>query len=461
MKNRVLFGIRIKFFIAFFISITLGLFTFIIFNGEARNSRTDYAVEIANFDSETKFIVEKIKLNLQNNTQIKRIIYENFYKSNRILEIFLLDNDGNVINEPPNYYISKMNLADIINAKNISNYSTNKIRYTKIENVDNSHYVVITTIITKSDHFEYIILGIPVSIISFFILTYKKINYIKLLSNSLKVISEGDLNHSVPVNGSDEVSFLAKNINKLATELTIRKAKEEKSENIKNELIMNVSHDLKTPLTSIIGYIKLLKERSQYYDDLSKYLNIIDEKSKRLETLINDLLEYTMLTDCNIILSKNVISLNELIRQIIEGLLPLGVSNNIKILYQPLETDMSVKIDADKIARAFENLISNAIKYSVKPGIVEIRVFKYNQDYNKIIISIFNKGILNQDEIEKVFERLYRSDSARNSSTGGSGIGLSIAKSIIELHNGNVWVKSSNNNIWFYVKLPIYKVLLV
>lgn len=298
------------------------------------------------------------------------------------------------------------------------------------------------------------ILGISGFIITFLLLTRKKMKYIEEISNGLLEISKGNLNYRVAKKGSDELAGLANYINYMASELNKKNEKERKTEKTKNELITNVSHDLRTPLTSIMGYIGLVKDK-KYVDDaqMDEYMTIAYNKSEKLKILIDDLFEYTKLTNETITLNKEEVALNELLNQLTEELVPIFEENNLIVEREISKEKLIVNVDINKILRVFENLIMNAIKYSNKPSIVKVRLYK---DKSDVIVSIENQGPqIPKEDLEKLFERLYRQDKSRTSSTGGSGLGLAIAKNIVLLHGGKIWAECEDENIRFFVKLKI------
>lgn len=283
----------------------------------------------------------------------------------------------------------------------------------------------------------------------FLLLTYGRVKYINSLSKGLMEISKGNLNYRVEVKGRDELSILGKNINYMTQELMNLKEREKEIEKNKDRLIVSVSHDLRTPLTSIIGYIKLIKENYKEKDDISKYIDIIENKSNMLEELINDLFEYTKLTSCDIKIEKVNISLNEFMRQVVEGMMPTCNKNDLNILLEAPNEDLNVNVDPAKMVRVFENIISNAIRYSNKESDINIKIFKAE---NRSLVSIENEGNpIKEEELYEIFDMFYRTDESRNNQTGGSGIGLSIAKSIVELHGGKICAECEENKIYIYV----------
>lgn len=309
---------------------------------------------------------------------------------------------------------------------------------------------------TDTNSFLALILSVIVFISIFIIVTNKKMKYIEEIASGVRMISSGDLSYRVEEKGKDEIKNLATNINIMASEIQNRIEAERRSEKTKNELITNVSHDLRTPLTSVMGYIGLIKAGKYDNEEMMKeYLNIAFNKSNQLKELIEDLFEYTKVNNRGIILDKNKVNIIEFLSQIIEEYIPIFEKNDIEIINKFSHEKILVEIDASKMVRVFENLFSNAIKYSYKPGKVIVSVSENN---GYVTISIKNRGeSIPKEKIERLFDRFYRVDEARNSNVNGSGLGLAIAKSIINLHYGDIWAECIDDNISFYIKLKSIK----
>jgi signal transduction histidine kinase len=226
---------------------------------------------------------------------------------------------------------------------------------------------------------------------------------------------------------------------------------ERKVERTKNELITNVSHDLRTPLTSIKGYLGLIKEKRYMQEEqLQEFIDIAYNKSEKLEILINDLFEYTKLMGDKVILDKQSISLNGLLQQLIDELSPISEENNLTIVHQFINENVIVNVDPNKTVRVFENLLMNAIRYSLKPGKIEVTLGK-EEDY--ALVNIKNKcEDLSEEELLRIFDRFYRVEKSRASDTGGSGLGLAIAKNIVELQGGSIKVEYKDGYISFTVR---------
>ncbi|WP_411170010.1 ATP-binding protein [Clostridium sp. MB05] len=319
--------------------------------------------------------------------------------------------------------------------------------YSKIPTpyISNDYYV-------EENSFLALVLSVIMFISIFIIITNKKMKYIEEIASGLRVISNGDLSYRIEERGKDEIKKLAENINNMAEEIETSIESERRAEKTKGELITNVSHDLRTPLTSVMGYIGLVKD-GKYEDEnmMKEYLNIAFNKSNQLKELIEDLFEYTKLNNKGIALEKTKVNIVEFLSQIIEEYIPIFEENQIEVVKKFVEEKSIVEIDAGKMVRVFENLFSNTIKYSFKPGNVIVSAYE-NSGFVNIVIR--NKGEnIPKEKVERLFDRFYRVDEARNSNTKGSGLGLAISKNIVELHNGSIWAECIGNDVSFFIKL--------
>ena len=308
----------------------------------------------------------------------------------------------------------------------------------------------------NSNGFASYVLAFAGFIISFLIITNNTMKYIQEISKGLKKISEGELSYRIPIKGENELGNLANNINYMAQEIETKIQSERKSEKTKNELITNVSHDLRTPLTSVIGYIGLAKDQKyNSAEELQEYLNIAYTKSERLKLLIDDLFEYTKLTNDGVSLDFQRVNIIEFLEQLIEELRVDFEENELVLINNLPDEKVYISADANKLLRVFENLFSNSIKYSDRPGQVYISL----EVFSKVMIfSIKNKGDrIERENLKRIFDRFYRGDEARSSTISGSGLGLAITKNIVELHGGRVWAHcDSEDFITFYVQLPLF-----
>lgn len=224
------------------------------------------------------------------------------------------------------------------------------------------------------------------------------------------------------------------------------------AESKKNDLVMYLAHDLKTPLTSVIGYLSLLDECPELpASQKAKYTGIALEKAYRLEQLINEFFEITRFDLSEITLQNNRIDLGLMLSQMVEEFYPMFKAKNLSC-----ETDIKEKIvmfaDADKIARVFDNLLKNAVSYSYENSVILVGA-RIKNGY--VIIKFRNRcDEIPKENLDRLFEKFYRLDSSRASSTGGSGLGLAISKQIVELHGGAIRAKSSPEHTDFIVILP-------
>ncbi len=309
-------------------------------------------------------------------------------------------------------------------------------------------------VVNVSNSFLALVLTFFVFSIFFVLITNKKIKYLDEIASGLKIIASGNLNYRIKERGTDEIKNIASNINIMAKEIGEKMDSERLAEKTKTDLITNVSHDLRTPLTSVMGYLGLvIDKRYKDQNEMDEYLNIAFNKAERLKLLIEDLFEYTKLNNGGITLSKTKVNLSEFLSQLIEELYPILDENNLTV-YKKFENEkLTVTIDPLKMLRVFENILTNAVKYSYKPGEIIMAIY---EDNGYAIIVFRNKGDhIPKEKTDKLFDRFYRNDESRNSNTGGSGLGLAISKNIIELHGGKIWAESIGDNINFFIKLKL------
>lgn len=225
------------------------------------------------------------------------------------------------------------------------------------------------------------------------------------------------------------------------------------AEQQKNDLIVYLAHDLKTPLTSVIGYLSLLDEAGDLpIEQRARYIGIALDKAYRLEQLINEFFDITRLNLQTIEAQKSQVNLTILLMQILNEFFPMFEEKNLNIV-QKIESGIVLYADADKLARVFDNLFRNAVNYS-HDG-TEITCYAQKIE-NQVEIRVKNKGDdIPKEKLERIFDKFYRVDTSRRTATGGSGLGLAIAKQIIELHNGTIIASCNNGITEFKVTLPL------
>jgi signal transduction histidine kinase len=300
----------------------------------------------------------------------------------------------------------------------------------------------------------YFISAIAVFVLCFLLMSNKHIKYIKYIARDVKLIANGHLGQTLMVKGKDELAELCININSMSKELKNKFEHERELENTKSELITNVSHDLRTPLTPIIAYLDILRNgKFSTEEEAKEYLNSSYNLSIKLKKLIDELFEYTKLSGKEVVLDFVEADICPILNQIIGEYAPMLESKGLRVVKYISDVDIPVKIDVEKMVRVFENILSNAEKYSTKPSDITIKVD--NREDN-VVISVSNKGEhLDQDILNRMFEKFYRVDISRSSNIEGSGLGLAISKKIVELHNGQIWADCHGDIITIFIKLSI------
>ena len=284
-------------------------------------------------------------------------------------------------------------------------------------------------------------------IISYFVIREMNQNLIELTIAMDKILK----NPEEEINLSSKLIILENRLNKIRADLVKSKSDAKEEEQKKNDLIMYMAHDLKTPLTSVIGYLTLLADEKEIPKNTQeKYIRIALNKSLRLEELTNQFFEITRYNLKNMQIITKKLDLSCLINQLIEECYPMLQERNLTIETSKKEHIYYVG-DGDKLARAFENLLKNAISYSYSNSKIEINMF---QTDSNIHIIFKNRGEkIPEYKLKKLFDKFYRADESRTTTTGGTGLGLAITKEIIELHNGKINVKNDDEYIEFDITL--------
>ena len=301
----------------------------------------------------------------------------------------------------------------------------------------------------------YVLLGIVIFSVTFMILEEPGIRYLGRISDAVQSISQGNLNTEVDVTGDDEFSAMAANLNKMSSDIRKLMDKEREAERTKNELITNVAHDLRTPLTSIIGYLELLAGNTQIPQEMQhKYIEIAYSKAKRLEKLIEDLFGFTKLNYGKIAMHIGQIDIVKLLEQLLEEAYPNFEEKNLSYDLQSNVPAKIISADGNLLARLFDNLIGNAIKYGADGKRVLVKI---HGEEDTVTVSVTNFGrVIPADELPLLFNKFYRVEQSRSATTGGTGLGLAIAKEIVDMHGGTIRVASDLNGTVFTVKLQVH-----
>lgn len=301
-------------------------------------------------------------------------------------------------------------------------------------------------------YFIFIIFGTTLIIV--LSLLYKLLNkifsYVFAVSESADKLFDKNVEY---INLPPEMVEVEKKLNHFKTESIKNERLARENEQKKDELIVYLAHDIKTPLTSMIGYLSLLSEiKDMPQEQRNRYIDIALDKSYRLEYLINELFDVARFNSEKIVLEKEEINLNLMLEQIADDFYPTLKEMNKKINFTSDEKTI-LYADPDKLSRVFNNLIKNAVNYSKENTDIDISILKKE---NQATVKITNKGKqIPKEKLDKIFEKFYRLDSSRTSKTGGSGLGLAIAKEIVELHGGRIYAESDMKETTFSVILPI------
>ncbi|WP_176344938.1 histidine kinase dimerization/phospho-acceptor domain-containing protein [Priestia aryabhattai] len=279
----------------------------------------------------------------------------------------------------------------------------------------------------------YLAVGSVIGVVTL-ILLMLRINYLNKIIISINQIATAEWKEPLPIKGKSALTQAAIDINHIQQQIQTSQHVQVKSERLKTELITNVSHDLRTPLTSIMTYTALLKSQDLTSDEQHAYVEIIDRKSKRLQTLIDDLFEVSKMASGNVELHKDTIDINQLLHQALAEYDEAIKDSTLQFRIQTIQKPIFATVDGQKLWRVFDNLIENILKYSLEQTRVYISVQEINEQV-KLTFKNVSKYELNE-QADELFERFKRGDASRQ--TDGSGLGLAIAKSIIDLHRGEL-----------------------
>lgn len=274
------------------------------------------------------------------------------------------------------------------------------------------------------------------------------IKYFDEVVSGIDHITKGDISR---VELSPELDYIEQKLNHVIQTLALREKEAQQAEQQKNELVVYLAHDIKTPLTSIIGYINLLVERPNMSSEMrERYLCIVAEKAARLENLVEEFFEIMRYNLQTLSLQVKQIDLQCMIMQLADEQYPLQQKYAKQIRNKVTKGTVAYG-DAEKLARAFNNILKNAITYGTNHSTISVEA---EETTEKTIIRFVNQGEIPKEKIEAIFDKFYRLDYARNSYTGGSGLGLAIAKDIVTIHAGKIWATSKEGQVIVTVELP-------
>ncbi|MDO5520309.1 MAG: HAMP domain-containing sensor histidine kinase [bacterium] len=338
--------------------------------------------------------------------------------------------------------ILAMNLIYRITATIVTNE-----QYIGYANSEEGRIVLVSVVIG----YNVLMLGIFITV--FIVLVNRKVKYIKYISSEVKKIEKSGFGQVMEVRGKDELSELSEGINTMSVKLKEKVDQEKQIEKAKNELITNVSHDLRTPLTSIIGYVSLLKQNEfKDKEKFEEYISVIERRLHGLNLMINELFEYTKLNASEIKLNITTIDIIAVLQHLVYEYTIIYEKNGLQLEAQLDLDHCLIEADLEKIVRVFQNLLDNAKKYAVEASVIKLHAYK---NEGALAITLMNKTKeLRAEEIDTIFERFYKGDMARTE-TNSSGLGLSIVKRIVELHQGDITATMKEDQICFLLQLPL------
>ena len=303
----------------------------------------------------------------------------------------------------------------------------------------------------------FVLLGILLFSLIFLLLQRKMARDVETIARAVKQISEGDLSTRLELEGEGELTDIAENLNRMEEDIQELIDKERTSEQSKTDLITNVAHDLRTPLTSILGYLELLRKNQKLSPEMQqKYLDIAYNKSVRLQKLIEELFGFTKLSYGKINMNVAKVDIVELLAQLLEESYPNFQKNGLSYDFVSNRKSQIIEADGDLLARLFDNLIGNAIKYGKEGKRVRVNL---RADREIVTIKSVNYGyVIPANELPLIFDRFYRTDHSRTNASGpgGTGLGLAIVKNITDMHHGTVSVSSDLSGTVFTVRLKIH-----
>ena len=315
----------------------------------------------------------------------------------------------------------------------------------------NSIFYIVGKLLDNNRLFFFIVSWIFCLLIIISYYVRKTISYVDTMTLAIDKVFADDSN---PIKLPDDLEDIELRLNQIKYDRTQNQKLAKEAEQRKNDLVVYLAHDLKTPLTSVLGYLTLLRDEENISPSLKqKYLEIASDKAARLEVLINEFFDITRFNLMGLSLETTTFNLALMLQQIAYEFNPLFADKNLTCKVE-VPDELFIKGDVGKLERVFDNLIRNAINYSFNNSEIIIIAIE-NED--GVIIKFANSGdSIPQHKLRHIFEQFYRLDSSRGSHTGGSGLGLAIAKQIVELHNGTIKATSENEVIEFEIYLPLY-----
>ena len=418
------------------ISLVISLTAAIMIKNQGIGLYSNSTYRINNIYSESITGLEKDlnSSNLSNYPELQQLL-DGKYSFKVGYSFYVVDTTGTVV-AGSNKGLLAIDMNEIIDGKKEYSNSQTDNNVFKISGCDylkDGYFLYYVFLRYGQDDTGMLVYALIGSLICFLLFIWGRISYISKIKTSVAIIAEGDLTHRAPLKYRNELRDLAEDINFMTSEL-------EKEDQKRSEFMTNISHDIRTPLTTILGYIEMIKkEKYDSKEEMNKYINIIERKGLFLTTMMEDFFQYSKLTSRDIVLNYENLELNELARQLFEDEESGFEERSLKLELELSNEPVYIYGDSDLLARAVNNLLSNSLKYSKPNTVVKIKISKEklnNVNYGIFSLSNVPKEPISEAEVDSFFERLYKKDQSR--SEEGSGLGLSIVKDIIKLHGGTI-----------------------
>ncbi len=293
----------------------------------------------------------------------------------------------------------------------------------------------LTSMLTVITQFYFISVGVVlmISMILVYIGTRAQVRPMREIRVALENFSKGDFSGRVQVRGNDEVAQLCASFNEMADTL-------EQVENSRRGFMANISHDLKTPITSIVGFIDGILDGTIPQERSAQYLQKVSTEMKRLSRLVYSILDVTRLEGGQVSITPVSLNINEVVRQVMFSF-ERSIERKEIHINMPVDEGLTVRADEDSVYRILTNLIGNAVKFTPAGGWISVSVEKHQRQYALIRVCNSGEGIA-AEELPHLFERFYKSDTSRGLDKEGTGLGLYIAKMLVTLNKGEIWARS-------------------
>lgn len=299
----------------------------------------------------------------------------------------------------------------------------------------------------------FLIFFVPLAILFFFWLTKPYSRYFREISIGIHRLANGDFEGRVVIGSNDEFGSIAADMNAAGEKLKKAVERGDFAETSKDQLVLNLAHDLRTPLTSVLGYLDfILRNEELTPEQVKHYVTIAFTKSRRLERLIDELFEITRMNYGMLTLDTQPLDLSELLTQMQEELYPVFEKSRLTARME-IQPDVRITGDGELLARVFENLLTNAARYGTDGRYVDIVC---RTEEKEAVVRMTNYGdSISPEELPHLFEMFYTGDRARSGQSGSTGLGLFIAKNIVERHKGRISAESDAVHTTFEVRLPL------